>query len=94
MTMVFQRGAPKQRSRTQENDLALMISKEEKQLLFYQKTGYRNKVKLPLEKVLSHKSVRVHYDIQETSLFICSPQVMSVLPKHHIPTVTNIKLRN
>ncbi|KAI6648526.1 hypothetical protein LOD99_8158 [Oopsacas minuta] len=75
MTMVFQRGAPQQRGRTQENDLALMISQNEKQLLFYQKTGYRNKLKFPLDKILSHNSVELHYDIQETCLFICSPQV-------------------
>ena len=80
MTMVFQRGAPEQRSRTQENDLALMISHSEKQLLFYQRTGYRSKVKFPLEKILSHSSVRIHYDLQETALFICCPQVHLFIP--------------
>ena len=75
MTMVFQRGAPEQRSRTQENDIALMISQSEKQLLFYQRTGYRGKIKFPLEKILTHSSVKIHYDLQETALFICSPQV-------------------
>ena len=75
MTMVFQRGAPQQSSRTQETDLAVMVSKTEKQLLFYEKTGYKNKVKFPLQKILAHSSVKIHYDLQDTALCICSPQV-------------------
>ncbi|ELU00049.1 hypothetical protein CAPTEDRAFT_153443 [Capitella teleta] len=76
MTMLYRKAPPGHRTRCKEDDLVIAVQPSNAQLLFHQRASQGNALQLPVELLLDHVDVELHYDLLDCHISICSPHVL------------------
>ena len=76
MTMVYSKLDFDHRSRSKENEPILVVNKETQKMLFYDTlSNAKKKIGLQLELLRSNPTLRIHFDLQDTNISLCSISV-------------------
>lgn len=75
MTILHRKSSPGHFSRPFGEDLFVVLEKETKRILHYQKSYACPKLTFSTNLLTNRKEINIHYDLSESNIFICSPQV-------------------
>ena len=76
MTMLYGRLDFEHRSRSKENESILVVNKQTQKMLFYETlANAKKKIGLQLELLRANPTLRIHFDLQDTHIALCSISV-------------------
>jgi len=75
MTMLQRKSKPGRFSRPFGEDSFVVLEKETNRILYYQKSHACRKLMFPTSLLTNRKEVNIHYDLADSNIYICSPQV-------------------
>lgn len=76
MTMLYSRLDFDHRSRSRENEPILMVNRDTQKMLFYDTlSNAKKKIGLQLELLRTNPTIRIHFDLQDTNISLCSISV-------------------
>eukprot|EP00808_Paulinella_micropora_P021099 g72567.t1 len=78
MTCVFKKAAPDHRTRAVEDDLVVVLS-EEGQIVHYEDRPKSSSIEIETTVLEEHSSVEIRYDLMDTHIDICTPEVLSLM---------------